>query len=75
MRTIKPADNGFLVVSLPNDDLNVRVCACEGLELCEEEGACGVGGGPFVAVFENEFSDLGNKSNVTIGRACTQRSA
>lgn len=73
--TIETADNRFLVVSLPDHDLDVRICACERLKLGEEESACVIGRGPLVTVLKDEFSYLGDKGNVAVGGMGAQRSA
>lgn len=74
-RTIETTDDGFLVIPLPDHELDVWVCACERLKLGEEEGTCVMGRGPFVTVFEDEFSDLGNEGDVTVGGFGAERGA
>ena len=67
VHTVKAAYDGFLVIPLFYDKLYVSVFFRDGLEVVEEEGA-GVGRArPFVAVFENDFSTLGDEHRMTVG--------
>jgi hypothetical protein len=66
-RTIVTADNGFLVVPLPDHDFDVGVCACKGLELGEEKSAGVLRRGPFVTILKDQFSDVGDESSVAVG--------
>lgn len=63
------------MIPLLDHDLDVRVLSCERLEVVEEEGACVGGGGPLVAVLENEFSDLGDEGYMSVCRRGPQLSS
>lgn len=56
-RTIVAAEDGLSVDALFDDELDVRVGASKGEEVCEEKGAGGEGGGPPVAALEHELAD------------------
>lgn len=70
--TVKSADDGFLLVSLLEDEFDMGVCACEGLGVCENEGAGGGRRGPFVAVLKDELANGGQKGRVAVGWPRTQ---
>ena len=54
--------------SLLYHDLNVWVAAGERLEMIKKIGTRARGGGPFVAVLKNELPELGDESDVAVGR-------
>ena len=53
---------------LPHDKLDMRVCACQILEVIVDVRAEVSRGCPVVAELEDKLPDLRNKSSMTVGR-------
>lgn len=72
--TVKAANYRLLGRPLLHDDLDMRVLACDVLDVFVDVGAEGRGGGPDVAVLKDELADGGDEGCVSVCGLCCELS-